>query len=106
MRTVLVTLAILAVEGSTNAALAQVPLARPPQTYAQFVAQMERDRADRSRRDQSRYSASQTAERRERATRLSAMANVGQCDEAIVIARQEGDSDMAFALERACSRSQ
>lgn len=41
-------------------------------------------------------------ERQERADRLSAMANNGQCRQAVVIARREGDNEMARSLVRHC----
>lgn len=41
-------------------------------------------------------------ERQERADRLSAMANNGQCRQAVVIARREGDIEMARSLVRHC----
>lgn len=54
--------------------------------YAQRVSYVQRDQAVRW----------------ERAQRLTAMANQGQCDQAIAIARRESDVDMAERLSAAC----
>jgi len=45
----------------------------------------------------------QAPERRARAERLAALANSGHCDEAVTVARAEGDQDMATRLVAACT---
>jgi hypothetical protein len=68
----------------------------------QMRRQFDQQQVGRAAREQSRAAANESPERRERAARLSAMANGGQCPEAIAIARQEGDADMAERLTDAC----
>jgi hypothetical protein len=78
------------------------PTNQPRPDMRQYVDQFERDLADRNRREQ--HEAGLAAAQRERAVRLAAMANAGQCPQAIQIARDEGDVAMAERLTAACSR--
>jgi len=102
MRVALLVLAFTAGLGSTAVATAQSVTPTPPPrvTGTDRIQNFDRARADRGRRDHERAN---SAERRERAARLSAMANGGQCDEAIAAATDEHDPDMAAALRAACA---
>lgn len=109
MRTTVMMLAIALTASSAAMAQDAVPPSPPQQvvstapvsaidSQALNWAWAERDRAQRIRYFQTRQS-----ERWERAERLTEMANAGQCDEAVTIARHERDADMAARLADACS---
>jgi prephenate dehydrogenase len=67
--------------------------------------QVERQQADRAVRERTRWAARQTPERRERAERLSGMVNAGRCTEAVAVAREEHDEEMALRLNELCPTS-
>ena len=82
------------------------PLVRPSFVRSSSMRAMDQFHSEeRIRRRVEAEEARRAPERRARAERLAALANSGQCDEAVRIARGEGDTDMATRLVEACSRS-
>ncbi len=75
-----------------------------PQIYTRQDLQMAVDRQwfGEYLTEQSRSAARRARERRSRAALLASMANSGQCHEAIYLARQAGDEQMAMHLTDAC----
>ncbi len=80
------------------------PPEAPPRTYTRqdFELAVDRQRFGEYLTEQSRSTARRSRERKRRAELLASMANSGQCREAIYLARQAGDEQMAMHLSDAC----
>ncbi len=75
----------------------------PPLTNSAARQSLDEALAERNYAQRVRFFQTRQVERWERAERLSEMANAGQCNEAVIIAKEERDTAMADRLADACS---
>lgn len=75
----------------------------PPPSYVVAKQSLSEALAERDYAQRVRFFQTRQVERWERAERLSEMVNAGQCNEAVIIAKEERDTAMADRLADACS---